>query len=150
MADFTIRKKDLENLGRKLMKEVYEFLHDEYILSFEEMKVEKDNLEKYLVKFYFKMIYESKYDISLIFEKSKYEKYLKEIEDIIEDEIKYKKYLKEIEDKIEDESLDIKLIFDVLDMIKLDFEIDEDLFDKKKAFIYIYSVYEFYDTYLKE
>ena len=140
MADFTIRKKDLENLGRKLMKEVYKFLHDEYILSFEEMKVEKDNLEKYLVKFYFKMIYESKYDISLIFEKSKYEKYLKEIEDIIEDEIKYKKYLKEIEDKIEDESLDIKLIFDVLDMIKLDFEIDEDLFDKKKH-LYIFILY---------
>ena len=150
MEDLIIKKKDLENLGRKLMKEVYKFLHDEYILSFEEMKVEKDNLEKYLVKFYFKMIYKSKYDISLIFEKSKYEKYLKKIEDIIEDEIKYKKYLKEIEDKIEDESLDIKLIFDVLDMIKLDIEIDEDLFVKKKAFINIYSVYEFYDTYLKE
>ena len=134
MADFIIRKKDLENLGRKLMKEVYKFLHDEYILSFEEMKVEKDNLEKYLVKFYFKMIYESKYDISLIFEKSKYEKYLKEIEDIIEDEIKYKKYLKEIEDKIEDESLDIDLIFEVLDRIELEFEIDEDLYDKKKHF----------------
>ena len=43
MADFIIRKKDLENLGRKLMKEVYKFLHDEYILSFEEMKVEKMN-----------------------------------------------------------------------------------------------------------
>ena len=140
MEDIIIRKKDLENFGRKLIKKVYKFLHDEYILSFEEMKVEKDNLEKYLVKFYFKMIYESKYDISLIFEKSKYEKYLKEIEDIIEDEIKYKKYLKEIEDKIEDESLDIKLIFDVLDMIKLDFEIDEDLFDKKKH-LYIFILY---------
>ena len=135
------------------MKEIYKFLHDEYILTFEEMKVEKDKLEKYLLKFYFKMFDESKYeihDINLIFEKSKYEKYLKEIEDIIENEIKYKKYLKEIENKIEDESLDIDLIFNVLDFIKLDFEIDEDLFEKKKAFIYIYSVYNSYDTYLKE
>ena len=68
------------------------------------MKVEKDKLEKYLLKFYFKMF----------------------------DEIKYEKHLKEIEDKIEDESLDINLIFKVLDRIKLEFEIDEDLFDKKK------------------
>ena len=53
MAAVIIRKKDLENLGRKLMKEVYKFLHDEYILSFEEMKLEKDKLEKNLVVFKF-------------------------------------------------------------------------------------------------
>ena len=47
-------------------------------------------------------------------------------------EIEYEKYLKEIEDRIEDESLDIKLIFEVLDRIKLEFEINEDLFVKKK------------------
>ena len=105
MEDIIIKKKDLENLGRKLMKEIYEFLHDEYILTFEEMKVEKDKLEKYL-KFYFKMF----------------------------DESKYEKHLKEIEDKIEDESLDIDLIFEVLDRIELEFEIDEDLYDKKKHF----------------
>ena len=54
MADLIIRKKDIENLGRKLMKEVYKFLHDKYILTFEEMKVEKDNLKKYLIKSYLK------------------------------------------------------------------------------------------------
>ena len=56
------------------------------------MKVEKDKLEEYLIEFYFEM-----------FDKSKYEK-----------------YLKAIEDRIEDESLDIHLIFKVLDIIKLD------------------------------
>ena len=70
------------------------------------MKVEKDKLEEYLIEFYFEM-----------FDKSKYEK-----------------HLKEIEDKIEDESLDIDLIFKVLDIIKLEFEINEDLFKKKKHF----------------
>ena len=122
MEDIIIKKKDLENLGRKLMKEIYKFLHDEYILTFEEMKVEKDKLEKYLLKFYFKMF----------------------------DESKYEKYLKEIEDKIEDESLDIDLIFKVLDIIKLEFEIDEDLFVKKKAFLYIYLVFEIYYKYLED
>ena len=125
MEDLVIREKDIEKLGRKLMKEVYKFLHDEYILTFEEMKVQKDKIKKHL--FYLK---------KLMFDEIKYKNY----EEIIEDEIKYKKYLKEIEDKIEDESLDIKLIFDVLDMIKLDFEIDEDLFDKKKH-LYIFILY---------
>ena len=103
MEEITIRKKDIENLGRKLMKEVYKFLHDDYILTFEEMKVEKDKIEKYLLKF-FKI-----HNFSLLKE--------------------YK--LKEIEDKIENESLNIDLIFRVLILIKLDFEIDEDLFSKK-------------------
>ena len=143
MADLVIRKKDIENFGRKIMKEVYEFLNDDYILTFEEMKVEKNKLEKYLVNFYLRMIYEI--DV-FKFEKDKYDNYIKELED----ESKYNNYLKELVAKIKDESLDIKLIFDVLDRIKLDFEIDEDIYDKKKAFIYFYSVYEFYDDYLKE
>ena len=112
MEDIIIKKKDLENFGKKLRKEVYKFLHYEYILTFEEMKVEKDKLEEYLIEFYFEM-----------FDKSKYEK-----------------HLKEIEDKIEDESLDIDLIFEVLDRIELEFEIDEDLYDKKSIFIYLFSI----------
>ena len=134
MADLIIRKKDLENLGRKLMKEVYKFLHDKYILTFEEMKVEKDKLEKYLIKFYFK-----NYDYIFV-----NNGYLKEIED----ESKYEEYLKEIENKIKNESLDIDYIFKVLDLINLEMEIDEDLFCKKKASSYIYCVFNFYYSYL--
>ena len=48
MEDLVIRKKDIEKLGRKLMKEVYKFLHDEYILTFEEMKVQKDKIKNIL------------------------------------------------------------------------------------------------------
>ena len=132
MADLIIKKKDLENLGRKLMKEVYEFLHDEHILSFEEMKVEKDKLEKYLIKFYFEMI-----------DKNIYENCLK-------DKSKYQYCIKAIKKRIEDENLEISLIFEVLNRIKLEFEIDEDLFYKKKAFQYIYSVFDHYYTYLKD
>ena len=51
MEKLIIIKKDIENLGRKLMKEVYKFLHDEYILTFKEMKVEKDKLKKILLYF---------------------------------------------------------------------------------------------------
>ena len=127
-----IEKKNLEKLGRKLMKEVYNFLHDEYILTFEEMEVEKNNMEKYLIEFYFKII-----------DESIYEKCLK-------DESQYKNCIKAIKKRIEDENLDIDFIFEVLDKIKLEFEIDEDLFCKKKGFCYIYLVFNEYHTYLKD
>ena len=107
------------------MKEVYKFLHDEYILSFEKMKEEKDKLEKYLVKFYYKDILE------------KYTKLF--IEDKNVDEIT----LKEIEAEIEDETLNINFIFDALNRIKLSDEIDGDLYCKKKAFKYNYLVFDF-------
>ena len=132
MAAVIVRKKDLENLGKELMKEVYSFLHDEYILTFEEMKVEQDKLKKNLVKFYFE---------SLNFTKTK-TKYSWGIEHEEFDESKYEETLKEIEGKIEKDSLDIKVIYQVLNNLKLDFEIDEDLFFKKEAFISIYKVYK--------
>ena len=143
MTDLVIRKKDIENFGRKLMKEVYKFLHDDYIITFEEMKVEKENLESSLVYFYLRYIYKIS---EFLYEKDKFDNIHKELKD----ESKCKNYLKEIVAKIEDESLDIDLIFEVLDMIKLDSEIDGDLFVKKKAFTYIYSVYDFYYKYLKD
>ena len=144
MADLVIRKKDIENLGRKTMKEVYEFLNDDYFLkTFEEMKLEQKRLEIYLVNSYLRMIY--KVD-EINCNEEIIDKYTKELED----ESKYDKYLKELVAKIEDESLDIKIIYHVLDSIKLEFEIHEDLFVKKKAFIYFYSIYYFYDYYLKE
>ena len=144
MADLVIREKDIVNLGRKTMKEFYEFLNEDYFLTtFEELKVEQKKLKEYLVNLYLRMIY--KVD-EIHRDEEKFDKYIKEIED----ESKYDKYLKELVDKIEDESLDIKIIYNVLKRVKLDFEIHEDLFVKKKAFIYFYSIYYFYDYYLKE
>ena len=50
MAAVIIRKKDVERIGKELLKEVYEFLHNDYILTdFEEMKIEQEKLLKGLV-----------------------------------------------------------------------------------------------------
>ena len=147
MKELLIRKSDIENLGRKVMKEVYEFLHDDYILTFEKMKIEKDKIEKYIVEYYLRNIY--KID-DIPYKESKYKEYLKEIENKIEDESKFKEYLKELENKIEDESLDIDIIFKVLDLIKLEYELDEDLSSKKGGFVYIYYVFYHYHTYLED
>ena len=52
MAAIIIRKQDLVNLGRKLMKEVYEHVNDSYMLTFDEVKKTKKDFEEYLTKFY--------------------------------------------------------------------------------------------------
>ena len=42
----TIRKSDVEKLGKELMKEVDNFLHDEYILTFPEMKLDQKKFDE--------------------------------------------------------------------------------------------------------
>lgn len=66
----------------------------------------------------------------------RYKKYTKELED----KSKHKEYLKEIENIIEDKSLDIDLIYNILNRIELDFEIYEDLYQKKSIYIYLFSI----------
>ena len=63
---------------------------------------------------------------------------------------KLEKLIKEIEAKIEDESLHIDLIFDVLNILDLNNELDEDLYYKKKAFINLYIVYKYDYKYLED
>ena len=141
MAAVIVKKKDVERLGKKLMKEVYEFLHDEYILNnFSEMKLEKQRLEKDLVLFKFESV-----NYTIVQKENscsiKYEDF---------DKSKHEKELKIIEDEIENERLDIRLVFKVLNRLKLDNEIDEDLFHKTLAFLNIFKVFDSNYSYLED
>ena len=141
MAAVIIRKKDVDRFGRKLMKEVYKFLHDEYILNnFSEMKLEKQRLEKDLVLFKFESV-----NYTIVQKENswsiKYEDF---------DKSKHEKELKIIEDEIENERLNIKLIFTVLNRLNLDMEIDEDLFYKNEAFLNIFKVFDSKYEYLED
>ena len=51
MAAVIIKQKDVERLGKELLNEMFEFLHDEYILTnFEEIKeVKKESLNKLIL-----------------------------------------------------------------------------------------------------
>ena len=141
MAAVIIRKKDLERLGRKVMKEVYKFLHDKYILNnFSEMKLEKQRLEKDLVLFKFQSV---NYTIT-----QKENSWSINYEDF--DKSKYEDELKNIEDEIENERLDIRIVFKVLNRLNLDNEIDEDLFDKTLAFLNIFKVFDSDYSYLED
>ena len=151
MSACIIQKKDLKKLGKKLMKEFYYHLHDEYMLKeFDEVKLKRkyydENLTKEFLSFYEN---QEKNIKSLYFDNKRYK-------DLVE--MKTEDLLKKIETKIKDETLNYKIIYNFLCQmdIKLeiskdiDFEIDEDLFCMKKAFIHIYEVYHFDHDYLED
>ena len=131
MAAVILRQKDVERLGKELLKEVYEFLHDEYILNnFSEMKLEKQKFLKDLVHFKFRR---GNYTLKQEEKSGK---------------VEYEEELKNIINEIENKSLDIQLIFTVLNSLNLNEEIDGDLFFKKDAFINIFKVFDMNYSYL--
>ena len=141
MAAVIIRKKDVEKLGRKLIKEVYDFLHDEYILStFEEMKEEKKKFIRELVLNKFESV-----NYTIVQKENSWSIKHEEF-----DESKHEEELKKIEDEIKNESLDTNLIFKTLNSLNLDMEIDEDLYFKTHAFINIFKVFDSDYSYLED
>ena len=141
MACVIIRKKDLDKFGKKLMKEVYHHIHDDYMLTFDEVKSERDYVDKNLVNKFLIFYRKKENNLCLLDFKKSYE----ELATITPEGL-----LKEIEDKIEDETLDVEIIFEVLKDLKLDSELNEDLYYSKKAFINIYKVYDYEHTYLED
>ena len=141
MAAVIIQKKDLEELGKKLMLEIYYHVHNEYMLTYEEVKKEKDYYEKNLVDEFLKF-HEQKEKIfkNLYFGNKRYEEIVK---------MSHKDLLEKIEDEIKNKTLNVEIIYRVLDDLKLDNELNEDLWYMKKAFINLYNVYH-YDYYYLE
>ena len=109
MTAVIITKKNLNRLAKSLLKEVYDFLHDEYILStFEETKAKQKKFLKYLSLNHIN---------NLDFEK---------------------------------DDINTEVIYEIMDRIKLDIEINEDLYFKKKAFLDIFNIFETEYIYLED
>ena len=142
MAACIIKKKDLEELGKKLMQNFYHYVYEDYLLTtFDEVKLHRDYYDKNLV-IEFLMFHEEKEKNfkDLYFDNKKYEEIVK---------MPPKDLFKKIEAKILNKTLNYKIIFNFLNKIKLDFEIDEDLYCMKKAFINMFNVYHHDYTYLE-
>ena len=150
MSACIIQKKDLEKLGKKLMKEFYDHVHEKYFLKkFDEVKLKRkfydENLTKEFLSFYEK---KEKTFINLYFDNKRYEDLVK---------MKTEDLLSKIETEIKDETLDFKIIFHFLSQmdisLKIDkdieHEIDEDLWYMKKAFMHMFEVY-YYDCFYLE
>ena len=140
MSSVIIFEKDLKKLGKKLMKEFYHQICDEYMLTFDEVKLKKKYFDENITKSY------------LSFENQ---------QKIIRDDLnkmKTEDLLKEIETQIKEETLNYKIIFNFFILMdtnlkidkSIDFELNEDLFCLKKAFIYIYEVYHSDHVYLED
>ena len=141
MAAVIIRKKDVERLGKELVKEIFEFLHDEYILSnFEEMKEEQKKFLRNLVLNEFKY-----FNVTQI---QRGNSWRIEYEDF--DENKFEDELKCVKDKVKNGSINTSVIFQTLNNLDLDMEIDEDLYFKTKAFLNIFKVIDSDYTYLED
>ena len=156
MAAVIIRQKDLKRLARTLLKEMFEFLHDEYILSeFKEMKeVQKKFLENLALNHINTLHRQYK-----ITEEKRKELVKPFIDDLLkidenssnlEKNIKVEYDSKLIESAMEDEGIDTEGIYQTLNILKLDMEIDEDLYFKTKAFLDIFRVFESGYTYLED
>ena len=134
MAAVIIRQKDVERLGKELVKEIFEFLHDEYILSnFEEMKEVK---EKFLNNLILNHIYTLNRRFEITDEKRQ------ELFELIKGEKSFPEEMELKVNSMKDDGIDTEGIYQTLISLKLDMEIDEDLYFKTKAFLDIFRVFE--------
>ena len=142
MGSCIIFKKDLEKLGKKLMKEFYFKIYDDDLLNeTEEYQLKKKFYDENLANefLFFHKNEEKKYG-NLYFGDKKFSDLFKLDPQIL---------LKNIETKILDETLDFKIIYYFFDQMdrklkidrQIDFEIDEDFYCMKKSFINLCNVY---------
>ena len=140
MAAVIIRQKDVKLFARELLNEMFEFLHNEYILTeFKEMKeVQKKFLENLALNHINTL--HRKHEIKErreVLIKPFIDEFLK-----IDENIKVEYDSKLVEGAIKEDGVDTEGIYQTLNKLKLDMEIDEDLYFKTKAFLDIFRVFE--------
>ena len=139
MAAVIIRKKDVERLGKNLLNEMFDFLHDEYILT--EFKEMKKVQEKFLEKLAFNHINTLHRQYKITEEK------IKELsKPFLDKKVEYDSNL--VKGAMEKDGIDTEGIYHTL--ISIDVELDEDLSFKTKAFLDIFRVFNVSYTYLED
>ena len=150
MSSVIIFKKDLDNLGKKLMKEFYHHIHNDYFLKeYEEVRLKRKYYDENLTK-QFLSFHENE-------EKNIHKPYFgnKRFKDLLE--MKTEDLLKNIETKILDETLEVEIIDRFLNQMDVkveinngsDFELNENLFCMKKAFLNMYDIFHYDNHYLE-
>ena len=131
MDEVVIKKKDVDRLAKELLKEIFDFLHDEYILNnFVEMKIEQPKFLNNLVCNH--IIYSNKKGEKNELHKPFLESFFNK------KEFEYTSKL--VDEAMKDDGIDTIGIYQTIKNIQLDMEADEDLYYKKIAFIQIYNV----------
>ena len=151
MAAVIIRQKDLNHLAKTLLKEIFEFLHGEYILSeFKEMKeIQKEFLENLasnhidMLHRQFKITEEKREELVDLMK-------INENSSELEKKCKVEYVSKLVEAAMKDGGIDIEGIYQTLINLKIDSEINEDLYYETKAFLDIFRVFESGYSYLED
>ena len=146
MAAVIIWKKDLDRLSRTLLKETFDFLHDEYILSnFEEMKLTQEIFLNSICLEHIETLFKSKF-----ITEEKREELFKQYNNLENGKL-YHYHDKDLVKKVmEEEKIDTDGIYKTLIKLRLDYEIYEDLYFKIKAFLDISRVFDFGYKYLED
>ena len=147
MAAVIIRQKDAKRLGKELINEMFDFLHDEYILT--EFEYMKEVQKKFLEKLAFN-------HINTLHRQSKITKERREelakpfLDELIKSDKKVEYDPNLVKDAMKDDGIDTEGIYHTLISLNLVMEIDEDLYYKTKAFLDIFRVFEVSYRYLDD
>ena len=147
MATVIIRQKDVKRLGKELINEMFDFLHDEYILT--EFEYMKEVQKKFLEKLAFNHIntLHRQYKIT----KERREELAKPfLDELIKSDKKVEYDPDLVKDAMKDDGIDTEGIYHTLISLNLVMEIDEDLYYKTKAFLDIFRVFEVSYRYLDD
>ena len=131
--ELVIKKKDIIKMGKDLIKEVHEFLNDDY---FKETFPEEIN--KTLKTF-------NNYLVQIVFGNRN-----RTIEFDVYGETTPEEDLESVIKMIKEERLDNKVIYEPLKNLDLDIEVDEDLYFKVEAFLRLNEVFDSDYTYLED
>ena len=141
MDEVVIKKKDVDRLAKELLKEIFDFFHNEYIINnFEEMKIEKPKFLNNLV--FNHIIYSNKKGEKNELHKPFLESFFNK------KEFEYTSKL--VDEAMKDDGIDTSGIYQTLIDLNLDEEIDGDLYFKKESFLDIFRVFDTGYTYLKD
>ena len=147
MAAVIIRQKDLKRLGKELLNEMFDFLHDEYVLT--EFKEMKEVQEKFLEKLAFNHIntLHRQYKITEERRKELAKPFLDSLFNINK-KVEYDPNLEK--SAMKDDGIDTEGIYHTLVNLNICMEINQDLYFKTKAFLDIFRVFETAYTYLED
>ena len=150
MDEVVIKKKDVDRLAKELLKEIFDFFNDEYIINnFEEIMTQKPKFLTNLVSNHIGTLLRQ----SKITEEQRKELVKPLLNKFIDGKLisRDEEYFsKLVKDAMKDDGIDTEGIYRVISEFKLDMETHEDLYYKKEAFLDIFRVFETGYTYLED
>ena len=165
MSSCVIFEKDIQKLGKKLMKDFYLQMNDKLLLEqAEEYKLQRKFYDENLVKEFLKFYKKENTELYLPYlnvlntkklEKMEQDEISKKIHDLLQNDLltmEHSELFKKLEVLIKDEALPTTVIFNFFDEMDdklgidpiIEFELSEDFYHMKKAFLNIYNVF-YYD-----